>query len=146
MLVPLSVPVAPSLQLAAAVAGQAVAGKHVPVPGAMHGEPTRPVAGVPQGRLLPLHFAGIGFASGTGDICLVMTPLMSMLSSHQPSSWGVSLQPVPYSKYDLVTSSNCQVEPIQRIRILLPRKLSRLNRVCVQTPLPDGSTTPSPHE
>src|SRR5436309_16081510 len=69
-----------------------------------------------------------------------------MLSSHQTSSWGVSLQPVPYSKYDLVTSSNCQVEPIQRIRILLPRKLSRLNRVCVQTPLPDGSTTPSPHE
>src|SRR2546425_2429077 len=49
---------APSLQLLAAVAGQAVAAKHVPVPGAMHGEPTRPVAGVPQGRPLPLQVPG----------------------------------------------------------------------------------------
>ena len=31
---------------------------HVPVPGAMHAEPTRPVVGVPQGLPLPLQVPG----------------------------------------------------------------------------------------
>src|SRR5882724_6435790 len=41
-----------------------------------------------------------GFGSGSGVTCAVTTPVTSMLSSHQPSSCGVSLQPGPNSKYE----------------------------------------------
>src|SRR5258705_226498 len=40
---------------------------------------------------------GGGFESGTGVTWLVIRPVSSMSSSHQPSSCGVSLQPGPYS-------------------------------------------------
>src|SRR5207245_995334 len=87
-------------------------------------------------------FGGAGFGAGVGVSCDGITPTTSMLSSHQPSSCGVSLHPGPYSKYEEVTLSNCQVVAIQRIRILWPSKLSRLNFDCTQTPFPAGSTTP----